>query len=540
MSGVSPRRFLSLPRWLRITSNEFKDDKVVIQGQVRKKNACCPLCGKQSSRAPHSSYRRRLSDLEVSGKQLDLNIRVRKYFCTNLSCEKKIFSEDISELATRHSRKTNRVTRRIEDTAMEVSSTKASYLLGKQSIVVSPSTCVRLLLKKEIPDPPPPKAVGIDDFATKRGHTYGSVIVDHESGRPIDVLPSRGSEDVEKWFEAHPCVLRATRDRGREFIQGISAANPSICQISDRFHLMQNISDKSMDYLLPLLGEYKLKNPDIVSPLQSESKEEMRQLLEDRIADMNGENNRRHSENWKNVYSLNTQGYTILQIANTLEMKSVDVRRYIYSHRGKYTTREQRKLQNNINHIMDAIIRYGTWNPQAVYGKLRLAIRKKLKKEWVEKLLGPFHKKKERLKKKPNKPRITHREEKKELFNMLFQKDYACKTDYIAAFFDSKEHDFSILTYLCRQFRKLIQAGNRDFSLDNWIRMAQTSGFEFLEAFANGIRKEFKSVNANKYTPLSNGILEGTVNRIKCIKRQMYGRASFRLLRVKILGARYG
>lgn len=538
MKESAVTKLLSFPRWLKVDAMDYGDTCVVVHCHSRRKNNCCPNCGSRSSKAARGRHVRHLLDMEVEGKTLRLEVTANKYACTNKSCPRHFFYEKLEGLACRYSRKTFRAGERIVRTSVESSAVKSSYLLSLEHIQASPSTCDRMILKARLPGCAGVENVGIDDFALKRGQRYGSVIVDQDSGRPIDMLPSRDAGDVRKWFEAHPLVKVATRDRGLCFKSGIAAANPAIVQVADRFHLMQNLGDKAMEYLLPRLKEYKSNLPP--EPVLPTEKDAVRKLLEGRIDGFSTKKNRADLAAWQKVHILAAQGVPIPQMASRLGLTSVQVRKYEYARKGTYTTREQQRLSNDAGWIAYVISASGTWEPEAVYGKIPLFVRKKLRKEWICHLLNLFHGKEGKYKKAQGNTLKTYRQDKSEMSKMLFQKDYVCQTPYMAAFFDTKEADYATLIYLCRQFRELIKTGQKQFALDNWTRMAETSGFDFLESFAQGIRADFKAIQANKYTKLNNGILEGSVNRIKCIKRQMYGRASIDLLRHKVLLAKYG
>ncbi|HRW11418.1 MAG TPA: transposase [Caldilineaceae bacterium] len=108
-------------------------------------------------------------------------------------------------------------------------------------MTASGSTLLRLLHKKEAPLPEEPRIIGLDDWAFRKGRNYGTIIVDHESGMPIDLLPDRDSETVQEWLEKHPTIEVVTRDRSGEYRDAIKKALPEAVQVADRWHLLKNL-----------------------------------------------------------------------------------------------------------------------------------------------------------------------------------------------------------------------------------------------------------------------------------------------------------
>jgi transposase len=84
-----------------------------------------------------------------------------------------------------------------------------------------------------------PRIIGIDDWATRKGQSYGTIIVDHELGKPIDLLPSSAGNAVKEWLEKHPSIKVVTRDRSGEYCDAITQALPQAPQIADRWHLLK-------------------------------------------------------------------------------------------------------------------------------------------------------------------------------------------------------------------------------------------------------------------------------------------------------------
>ena len=110
-------------------------------------------------------------------------------------------------------------------------------------MAASASTLLRLLHQIEVPAIEEPRVIGIDDWAFRKGRDYGTIIIDHETGKPIDLLPERDCETVKQWLQKHPTIEVVTRDRSGEYREAITQALPDAIQIADRWHLLLNLGE---------------------------------------------------------------------------------------------------------------------------------------------------------------------------------------------------------------------------------------------------------------------------------------------------------
>ncbi len=507
----------------------------------------CPSCGCPSQRT-RGSYYRTLLDIPVVDRCLVVQVRVRRFHCENPDCTQKYFSEPLSGLATRYSRKTTRCNDLVVCFSKEMSSVKASGLLSKLGIHVSPSTCVRELLKCPVVSDESLKEVGIDDFANKKGHIYYSVIVDHQTHRPVDVLHSRESSEVTRWFSQHSTIETVTRDRGTCFISGLES-HPRITQISDRFHLIKNLTDPLTAFIYPEFIKYRENYYQSQIKLQQFEHPGLKELmteLSDRIDHLCTGRNRRKIEIWKKIYQMELKGYSISDIAKKTGLKSTKVLEIKKNTKEAYYTNKQKSIKKSLKGIAQAVLRTYEHKAINVYKELSKSQKRNISKRTLQDVLFPilekYRQKEKTIKAQKKKLKeVSLREEKTELFKCFLFKGYQIKNRVVEAFIENwKLIDCFELIHLCREFRNIIMKGENAYTLDNWIRMAENSECKWMETFAKGIRKEYKSVYQAYKSTLSNGVLEGVVNKIKCIKRQMYGKASFQLLRAKTILAQYG
>jgi len=217
---------LPLPDGLEITSISEAEHELLVRVTSNRMSSLCPLCSIPSY-AIHSYYRRKPLELPCAGKTVRLLLSVKKFFCRVASCPQKIFAERLPELLEPSSRLTTRL-RSIVQAICGAFNAKGGARLGEQlGVHLSRKTFLRSLHLMPTPPVGKVKAVGIDDFAWKRGKRYGTVIIDLETHRLLDLLPDRDAESVKQWLAAHPEIEIVSRDRGGAYADGAAQGAPS-------------------------------------------------------------------------------------------------------------------------------------------------------------------------------------------------------------------------------------------------------------------------------------------------------------------------
>src|SRR6266850_541684 len=260
-----------LPPGLSVGPIEIGGTEIVAVARSRLTTSSCPLCGRTSTRI-HSRYQRCLADLPAHGRRVRINLEVRRFRCGGSSCRRKIFAERLDdEIARPFARRTSRLQSIIHHLGLALGGRPGQSLARRLLLPVSKDTLLRAVRAHAPEQRSTPRIVGIDDWAWKRGHRYGTIVCDLERRRIVDVLPDREAATVEAWLLARPDISLVSRDRGGGYGQAVTRALPEAKQVADRWHLMENASSafrdavrKSMRAIRQALGTGEI-NPTLLT-----------------------------------------------------------------------------------------------------------------------------------------------------------------------------------------------------------------------------------------------------------------------------------
>jgi transposase len=231
-------------------------NEVTIRVRAASPTAPCPCCGTISHRV-QSRYTRTVRDLPTSGRPVHLLVHVRRFFCQESTCPRKIFAERFPSLTLPRVKFTLRLQETLREMGFALGGEAGAHLGKHLSIPGSPDTILRLVKQTEFPAASSPRVVGIDDWSWKRRLRYGTLICDLESSKPIDVLADREAKTVSAWFEKHPTVEIVSRDRSSEYATAIKKGAPQALQVADRWHLGKNLADSVQTLLARCRAEIR-------------------------------------------------------------------------------------------------------------------------------------------------------------------------------------------------------------------------------------------------------------------------------------------
>lgn len=407
-------------------------------------------------------------------------------------------------------------------------------------IHLSRTTFLRSLHRIHLPPVEKVEHVGIDDFAWKRGKRYGTVIVDLDSHCIIDLLPDRETESVKKWLAAHPEVEVVSRDRGGAYADGAAQGAPQAIQCADRWHLCKNLGDAVEEYL----KRQSLSIPAPTLPAStSETKETSArcstyaQRRQERLSQVVFE---KKQEIVEKVREMHRQGVSGHGIAAELGLARGTVRKYLQSE-GPVRIAPRTRKPSMLDPYYEYLCR--RWNEETPPAhQLFEEIQEKgfqgsisIVKDFVTRLrrgLPGMKHPPQSIKTNGIPPTLSPRElrwllakreddltseEKQSLMKLLESSQEVC-------------HLYRFLQSFLRMVREL-----KPDLLNGWMKEVRESKIKELVSFVNGVERDYDAVRAGLTYSWSQGPVEGAVNKIKTHKRLMYGRASFSLLRTKML-----
>ncbi|MFG1990968.1 ISL3 family transposase [Actinoplanes sp. NPDC048988] len=286
---------------------------------VRDRTAVCPTCGTATARV-HGRYLRQLTDTPVAGQPTRILLRVRRFICANTACAVRTFVEQVNGLTRRRVRSTDGLLRMLTAIALALAGRAGTRLAAVLGVLTSRSSLLRLV--RALPDPPQRlvAVLGVDDFAIKRGHHYGTVLIDCETGQVIDLLVGRDAAPLASWLAAHPTPQVICRDRASAYAEAARTSAPDAVQVADRFHLWANLATA----VERCVARHKacLHEPAANTPAEQQPPS----LTE--TPEPSGAMAQRRREHHKLVHDLIAQGAGLRQIARHLGWGRHTVQRY--------------------------------------------------------------------------------------------------------------------------------------------------------------------------------------------------------------------
>ena len=537
----------------RINKIEHNSSAIKIFASIKSKRSQCPVCGTFST-SVHDTYTRKLADLSAFQNSATILLRTRKFKCKNLTCNRKVFSEQTTHIK-RYSRRTARASSILDTLSIELTG-KLGSLLSKQLLLpVSTSTVTRIALKQKLPEIIQPIVLGIDDWAFRKGVSYGTILIDMETSRPIELLASRESADLKEWLKKYPNVKIVTRDRAGSYSSAINDVCPNAIQVADRFHLLMNLSDALDKYFKSIRPEIKLliknKTEEIINmPASGKLLNEKADIDSERmevIPEFDSINKDQRIDTFNKVKELQAEGISIKRISKALGICRNTVRSYFSQE--SLSPRIRPKSTNIASFTKLILARLNTKDC-----KIKTIIDEILMLGFNGGRTQAYYNIKTiKTENKNNSPGFTNIQQRTICFikplssRKLAKYIDVCVNDitdpdernYMKTLLDNFP-EFRIVRKLVQIFKTMLKRSSG--SIRRWIDFIKRSKRKLsgLKTFANGLLQDIKAVENGIRLPWSNGAVEGHVNRIKSIKRQMYGRAGFELLRRKVILSQTG
>jgi transposase len=577
---VSP--FLPLSDGLSIERVTVSANELLVQVLSSLPKACCPLCGVLAWRI-HSRYTRRVTDLPCVGQHVTLLLTVRKFFCANSACPRTIFAEQFPDLVPSYARLTTRLREALVALGLATCGEVASRLAPRLGMQVAPTTLLRRVRAVPVVRAGKVRVLGVDDFAWKKGQTYGTILVNLETHRPIDLLPDRSQATFEAWLRAHREVEIISRDRAGEYAAAGRRGAPQAQQVADRFHLLLNLRnglkklmerkqaclpviEEDMPDAIPHKARGRVKEGSAPQASQQARPERHFRTMSPKLRSRGTAPNSgaqtstqvsraNRYQRYQVVCTLHQQGFSQRDISRRLKIGRETVRRFLRAETFPERSQPTRKARLLDPHKPYLLKRWqeGCWNGTQLYYEIKERGYRG-SSSYLRRFIADLRKKHQAAGNPaaltletaamtinvpadlPPKPQFTPR-------ISPTRASWLCVCQ--PAKLDEKQrhqvehirqghHDLDT-AYRFSQAFVLMLAERRGTDLDAWLIQAEHSGIAELKSFAQGIHRDYSAVRAAFSSAWSNGQVEAQVNCLKLQKRLMFGRANFDLLRLHVL-----
>jgi transposase len=302
--------------------------RVIIEAAVAAAEGVCPRCGTASARV-HSRYRRWLADAALGGRPVMLRLRVRRFFCDNIGCAARTFVEQVAGLTVKWARRTSLAARVLTAIALAPAGRAAARLAAQLAVPASRSTLLRLLGKMPDPVATTLTRIGVDDFAFRCGHSYGTVIIDIDNHRPVDVLADRTRDTLADWLRARPGVELVCRNRAGAYAEAVRTAAPDAIQVADRWHLWHNLVEAVEKTVIAERAALRRPEPNELEPAANDiAAVPDSRPAEPPVRPVEGRLATRTRQRWAAVQDLLAAGRSISAIARQLRLQRKTVRRF--------------------------------------------------------------------------------------------------------------------------------------------------------------------------------------------------------------------
>lgn len=515
--------------------------------------ARCPVCTYCSEKV-HSRYVRVLADLPWLSCAVRLELHTRRFFCLNPDCQRKIFTERLPNVVAPYAHRTLRLTEVLTLIGFALGGEAGKRLIAGMGLSTSPDTLLRLISAASDPSHPTPRVLGVDDFSFRRRISFGTILIDLEKRVPVDLLPDREAETLAKWLAEHPGVEIISRDRGGDYARGALLGAPDAKQTADRWHILKNLSETMQNFFLRKPSQ--LKAAAQIQPVPSKNVEDAPPALpwytgqSKRQEEKSQQYHQERVQRYHQILDLAAKQVDVANIARQMGLSRQGVYNYLRMKQPPERTRIHQPGGSNLDPYKEYLVRRwneGCRNAQLLYREIKaqgytgsntavgrfiapwraLLGQARSFKEVEPQPQTMIHPDEGKKKRPPTALQVAHWITFKEEQRLQWQKDYLkrlCEADQEIA------HTYELIQTFTAMLR-----GRRGEQLDSWLKLVEEQGVSELQGFAQSLKKDYDAVYAGLTLEWSQGQVEGQVHRLKLLKRQAYGRASFETLRKRVL-----
>lgn len=505
---------LEAPEGLTVEGIEISDGLITVMARSSLRSSACPGCGVVSV-SVHSRYVRTLADLPSHGLAVSLQLRTRRFRCGTIGCPVEIFAERFDpSIAQRFGRRTERLEGIVHHIGVAFGGRPGQRTARRLALPVSRDTLLRVVRRRAPSTDEAPRVIGIDDWAWRKGHRYGTLVCDLEQRRIIDVLPDRETATVQAWLAARPSIEIIARDRGGGYGPAGQRGRPDAMQVADRWHLMENCSSaflcvvrNSMRDIRRVVGMGRI-DPEVMTAVE-----------------------RNQYEGWRHRSATNAvimdmvkAEVPIKEIMRRTGRSRKCVRAIARGDRSEVFRPRASTLDGHLDwlsHEWEGGCRSGAelWRrlrTRGYAGSLRVVT------EWATR---------RRRDEAAELPRRCPSSRTIARLLMLAPERLSRADFILITLIEAELPNLRQVRGLVERFHQMIRTGCSE-DLDDWIEGASTH----LAAFTRRIIADRAAVTAAISSPWSNGQTEGQITKLKLVKRQMYGRANLDLLRARLVG----
>ena len=534
---MSRLRNLDLPRSLIVRRVVAQDNKVEIEVSLRRRGVLCPDCQCPTQRV-HSFYQRKLADLPWQGRPATLIVSVPRFFCQTAVCPRRTFVMPLEGITVRHGRQTTRLTDLHYYIAHTLGGSAGARLSVRLCCPVSPDTLIRRLLSRARntrKDMALPRVVGVDDWAWRRGHHYGTIVVDLEKNDVIDLLPDRDADTLARWMQAHPGIEIIARDRAGAYADGCRRGAPSALQVTDRWHLLKNLSEAFVSILDRFTTRVRTLTRQLnASTVLSEISETVRVVPEEAQTVVRSVSRERREILFNEALALKAEGHSIQANATTIGVERKTVRRWFQRGHAPtwkrtaptrsilvpYTSHLEKRWsegRRNSRQLWRELLEQGFTGQ---YGTVR---------KWVTARQG--------ISTKPVSSAHVAPPLGRRLACLLLAEDPLSAGQQgllVPALLKAEPHLAVTLCWL-RKMQPLLCKKSDTSTRGDLKALLEEGKTTLLSRLIPALERDAAAIEASLVTPWTTSPVEGQISRLKMIKRTMFGRAGFELLKARVL-----